>query len=91
MKKILLALTMLLSINAFADELRPQCVKYFAEIDSYADAVAKKSGNASQASAVKAQYETSKNSIKTLPAATQDQMCAQGLESMKQVRKAAGV
>lgn len=91
MKKVLLAVTMLFSLNAVADNLHPTCVKYFAEIDSYADAVAKKNGNASQAAAVKAQYETSKNSIKTLPSATQDQMCTQGLDALKQARKAAGL
>lgn len=91
MKKILLAVTMLFSLNAFADDLHPKCAKYFAEIDAYADAVAKKSGTASQAATIKAQYDASKKSIKSLPAATQDQMCTQGLDTLKQARTAAGL
>lgn len=92
MKNILLVVTVLSSSNALADGLHPKwCSQYFTDIDAYADAVAKKNGNANQAAAVKAQYETSKNSIKTLPSTTQEQMCTQGLESLKQVRKAAGL
>jgi len=91
MKKVLLAATMLFSLNAVADELQPKCVKYFAEIDAYADAVAKKSGTASQADTIKAQYDASKKSIKTLPAATQDQMCTQGSDALKQARAASGL
>lgn len=91
MKNILVVVTVLSSFNALADGLHPKCSQYFTDIDAYADAVAKKNGNANQAAAVKAQYETSKNSIKTLPSTTQEQMCTQGLESLKQVRKAAGL
>jgi len=80
MKKILLVATMFFSLSVVADELHPKCAKYFAEIDAYADAVAKKSGNTSQAATVKAQYETSKNGIKTLPSSTRTRCAPKALK-----------
>jgi gas vesicle protein len=93
MKKISIALGFIASLGAMqaAADLHPSCEAYFKEIDSYADAVAKQTNSAEMAQTIKSQYEASKQAVQQMPKDSQEQMCTQAIEMLKQARAASGV
>ena len=93
MKKITIALVFLASLSALqaSADMHPSCEAYFKEIDAYADAVAKQTNDAAMAQTIKSQYEASKQAVQQMPKDSQEQMCTQANEMLKQARAASGV
>jgi hypothetical protein len=93
MKKITITLGFIASFAALqaSADLHSSCQTYFKEIDAYADAVAKQSGSAEMAQTIKSQYEASKQAIEQMPKDSQEQMCTQASEALKQARAASGI
>lgn len=79
MKKIILSTALLITaFAANAADLHPKCEDYFKAVDAYVEKAP---------AAMKQQMEASKEQMKMLPAAAQEQGCAAALEQLKQLPK----
>lgn len=79
MKKTILVLSLCTAaFSVSAAEISPVCQEYFKAIDAYVEKAP---------DAVKQQMQASKDQIAAVPASTQEMMCKQSLEQLKQMPK----